>query len=96
MNVIYLKLLKAWGEYQAGDTVRFGESKGRPLIAKGVGVEVKAPKEEKPPEKAELKVEPAPEKKPEVETATAEPVAETADVTPRRRVRSPMAGRSGD
>lgn len=96
MNIIYLKLLKPWGQYQVGETVRFGESKGRPLIAKGIGIEIKAPKEEKPPEKAELKVEPVPEKKPEVETATAEPQGETADVTPRRRGRPPMAGRNGD
>jgi hypothetical protein len=99
MNIIYLKLLKPWGQYKEGETVRFGESKGRPLIAKGIGVEVKAPKKEELPQEAELKVEPVPEKKPEAETATlapgAEILAETADVTPRRRGR-PAGQRGGD
>ena len=86
MNIIYLKLLKPWGQYNEGETVRFGDSKGRPLIAKGIGVEVKAPKTEpaKAPPVAELKVE----AKPEAETATLAPGAEipveTAEVAPRR------------
>jgi len=95
MKIIYVKLIKPWGQYTTGDIVPCGESKGRTIIAQGRGVEVPAPKAEKKTETAELKVE----AKPVVETATAEPSidngVETADVTPRKRGR-PAGRKDGD
>lgn len=42
---IYVKLLKKWGGFKAGDVVRFGTSKGEGRIVKGEGVKVEKPKE---------------------------------------------------
>jgi len=69
MNYIWLKLIKDWGSHQEGDIVKFGESKGRPLIEKGTAIEVDAPVA-------------VPETAPVVETATVTVVAETAEVMP--------------
>jgi hypothetical protein len=40
MKYIWIKLLKNYGSFKAGDIVRYGDSKGRPIIAKGFGEEV--------------------------------------------------------
>jgi len=77
---IRLKLLKSWGNYGEGSVVDFGESKGRPLIANGTAVEV-SKKEKIIKIKGNRKKR---KKPPKVETATAEPVAETAEVTPQK------------
>lgn len=74
-NLIRLKLLKKWGEYDAGSVLDFGESKGAPLIAKGIAERVSRTEKKK-----EVKVEK--KKKPKAETAMMEPIAETAEVTP--------------
>ncbi len=67
---IYLKMTKEWGGFQIGQIVRFGENKARGRIAAGEGIEVSKP---------------SPAKKPLAETATANPVAETAEVTPQKK-----------
>jgi len=64
--LIYLKLLKKWGEYKPGDTAMFDERKGRPLIANGTAIELK---------KQEAKVETAVQE-PAGETAEAPPLKE--------------------
>ena len=67
---IYLHMLKQWsGSCKPGMTIAFDESKGRRVIAAGFAEEVPAPK---PPKK----------QVPVVETATAEPKAERAEVSP--------------
>jgi len=37
---IYIKLIKEWGGFRAGDVIRFGASKGHARIKKGEGVQV--------------------------------------------------------
>ena len=75
-DVIRLKLLKKWGEYAEGTVIDFGERKGRPLIEKKIAVEVS--KREK-----KIVIKPEKKKKPKAETAMVEPIAETAEVTPK-------------
>jgi len=47
MKKIRLELKKSWCNFHAGDEVNFDESKGRPLIANGTGVEIPAYKQNK-------------------------------------------------
>jgi len=84
---MYVKLTKYWGGFNAGDVVRFGYGKGESRVAEGFGKEV--------PEQSAVN---APiDKKPIVETADrnpiAEPETETADVTPKKakKVKKPKA-----
>jgi len=69
MKTIYLHMLKKWGGSKPGEIVAFGEPKGRRVIAAGFAEEVPAPKSHK-------------KQAPVVETATAKPKAERAEVTP--------------
>ena len=69
MKTIYLHMLKKWGGSKPGEIVAFGEPKGRRVIAAGFAEEVPAPKSHK-------------KQSPVVETATAKPKAERAEVTP--------------
>ena len=67
---IYLHMLKQWSSScKPGMTIAFDESKGRRVIAAGFAEEVPAPKSHK-------------KQAPVVETATAKPKAERAEVTP--------------
>lgn len=74
---IRLKLLKQWGEYGAGSVIDFGESKGLPLIAKGIA--------EKTNEALNKTQRSKKKQRPQAETAMMEPAAETAEVTPTKR-----------
>jgi hypothetical protein len=75
MKYIFVKLLKNYGSFLSGQVVRYGESKGRPIIQKGIGVEVS---------EGPAVNEPLPVKKtPVVETASMDiSTAEKAVITP--------------
>jgi len=77
--MIWLKLTKKWGEYKIGDIACFDKGKGDRLIIAGIAVEVKEPKQ---PVKTKPKAEIKAEAKEKVESATIEPAAEKAVVTP--------------
>jgi hypothetical protein len=83
MRKITIKLTQKWGGYHAGDVVQFDESKGAPLLQKGIGqlagrgdkaLNVAGPQlantDRRPP------------RRPKAETASNVPAAETMDVTP--------------
>ena len=72
MSKIALKLITKWGGHQPGWESYFDERKGRPLVAKGIAVEISG----KP------KTTPQQRKKPKVEAAVKKPDAEKATVTP--------------
>lgn len=59
-DLIRLRLLKKYGNYEAGSVVDFGERKGRPLVESGMAVEVS---------KKEKKIVVKPKKK-KIETAS--------------------------
>ena len=90
---IYLHMLKQWSRScKPGMTVAFDESKGRRVIAGGFAKEVPNPKLKAAEKKAEakaiaeseakVKAEAEADAKGKAETATANPVAETADARP--------------
>lgn len=76
MEFMYVKLTKEWGGFSVGDVVRFGWNKGESRVREGYGDQVEKQKAVNDP----------PKKRPEVETASVNPVSkpgtETAEVTP--------------
>ena len=82
VKLITLEFLKDYCYKKKGDIHDYHPSKAKPLIEKGIAIEVK---------KSKAKVEVA--APPLVETATASPVAATADVTRADAIPPPRRGR---
>lgn len=83
MSKIKLKLKQKWGGYQPGDVVQFDESKGAPLLGKGLAVLAgRNDPALNAAEPAPVKPERRPSRQPKAETATATTTAETMDMTP--------------
>jgi hypothetical protein len=77
-GLVRVKLIKTWGGFCVGSVLDLGESKGRTLIELNMAIEVG---------KTMNKVKIMPKKKnpPKVEVAMIEPIAETAEVTPKKK-----------
>jgi hypothetical protein len=71
---IYVKLLKPWGGFLAGDVVRFGQNKGQGRIDLGIGIKVPKQKAVNDPK--------LPSKQKKAETTMQKPAAENTDARP--------------
>lgn len=88
---VTVELTRKWSDWDAGDRITTDSEKAKRMIAKGYGVEVQSPKLAE-----QAKIEPpVPQKRPEVETAMADPAPETAEATPKRARRAGNA-KGGD
>lgn len=80
MKTMNVKLTRQWSGFEAGDVVKVLYAKGESMIRKGYGEQDKSREASKIARDEKLG---PPRRRPVVETAMAEPVAEQAVVTPR-------------